>query len=93
MIGGNLAGGSIPKNLTFNLIIDTVRRKKLLDALMSADFKKKANGMKVLEVFLFDFYLFDQICIYFPRRSKKSRSSFKNSKTIQKMMNPLKDNS
>lgn len=55
MIKGNLAGGSIPKSLTFNLIIDTVRRKKLKDALMSADFRKKASGMKVLEVFLLIF--------------------------------------
>lgn len=54
MIGGNLAGGSIPKNLTFSLIIDTIRRKKLLDALMSTDLKKKANGLKVLEVFCFN---------------------------------------
>ena len=51
MIGGNLAGGSIPKSISFSLIIDTIRRKKLLDASMSIDLKKKANGLKVLEVF------------------------------------------
>ena len=51
MIGGNLAGGSIPKSLSFNLIIDTIRRTKFLDAFMSGDSKKKANGLKVLEVF------------------------------------------
>lgn len=50
MIGGNLAEGSIPKSVSFNLIIDTIRRKKLLDALMSLDLKKKTNGLKVLEV-------------------------------------------
>ena len=57
MIGGNLAGGSIPKNISFNLIIDTIRRKKLLDALMSLDMKKKSNGLKVLEVIFKDLYV------------------------------------
>lgn len=51
MIDGKLAGGSIPKSISFNLIIDTIRRKKLLDASMSDDSLKKANGLKVLEVF------------------------------------------
>ena len=50
MIKGNLAGGSIPKNLSFGSIIDTVRRKKLMDALMSMDLVKKGEGMKVLLV-------------------------------------------
>lgn len=50
MIKGNLAGGSIPKNLSFGSIIDTVRRKKLMDALMSTDLIKKGEGMKVLLV-------------------------------------------
>ena len=35
MINGTLAGGQINKNLPFKLIISTVRRKKLLDAIMS----------------------------------------------------------
>ena len=51
MIDGKLAGGSIPKSISFNLIIDTIRRKKLLDASMSDDSLKKANGLRVLEVF------------------------------------------
>jgi hypothetical protein len=50
MIKGNLAGGSIPKNLSFGSIIDTVRRKKLMDALMSTEPIKKSEGMKVLQV-------------------------------------------
>mmetsp|Transcript_43321 Transcript_43321/g.50147 ORF Transcript_43321/g.50147 Transcript_43321/m.50147 type:complete len:276 (-) Transcript_43321:73-900(-) len=48
MIVGKLAGGQISNKLPFQLIISTVRRKKLMDALMSADDKKKTEGEKVL---------------------------------------------
>jgi len=48
MIEGKLAGGKISNTLPFNLIISTVRRKKLMSSIMSKDTKEKADGEKVL---------------------------------------------
>lgn len=50
MINGNLAGGSIPHNLPFNMIIDTIRRKKFKDAFMANDPIKREEGEKVRKV-------------------------------------------
>lgn len=57
MINGNLAGGSIPHNLPFNMIIDTIRRKKFKDAFMANDPIKREEGEKVRKVSsIFFFY-------------------------------------
>lgn len=48
MIEGRLAGGKISNKLPFNLIISTVRRKKLMSSIMSKDVKEKQEGEKVL---------------------------------------------
>lgn len=74
MIGGNLAEGSIPKNLSFELIIDTVRRKKIMDALMSTNIEKKNAGKFVLEVktHFFKIILF----LYFLNRLLKEKKNF-----------------
>ena len=41
MINGKLGGGTISKDLPFDLIVSTIRRKKLMDALMASDNKKR----------------------------------------------------
>lgn len=54
MINGRLGHGSnqpINKNLPFSLIISTIRRQKLLDALMANDPKKKEEGEKVMKAY------------------------------------------
>ncbi|CAD8192044.1 unnamed protein product [Paramecium octaurelia] len=54
MINGRLGHGSnqpINKNLPFSLIISTIRRQKLLDALMANDQKKKEEGEKVMKAY------------------------------------------
>jgi len=48
MIKGKLAGGQISNKLPFHLIISTVRRRKMLNSLMSNDVKEKQDGEKVL---------------------------------------------
>jgi len=48
MIKGKLAGGQISNKLPFHLIISTVRRKKMMNSLMSNDTKDKQEGEKVL---------------------------------------------
>jgi centrin-1 len=53
MINGTLAGGSINKNLPFKLIISTVRRKKLLDAIMSENVEAKKEGEKVIKFIIY----------------------------------------
>ena len=50
MINGNLAGGSIPNKLPFNMIIDTIRRKKFMDAFLASDSKTRDQGEKVRRV-------------------------------------------
>lgn len=51
MIEGRLADKTIPKTLPFQLVISTLRRKKMLDALMSQDTAKKAAGEKVMKAY------------------------------------------
>jgi len=48
MIEGRLSGGEISNKLPFNLIISTVRRKKLMSSIMAKDTKEKDEGKKVL---------------------------------------------
>lgn len=50
MINGNLAGGSIPNKLPFNMIIDTIRRKKFMDSFLATDIKTREQGEKVRRV-------------------------------------------
>ncbi|KAM3146875.1 hypothetical protein pb186bvf_001029 [Paramecium bursaria] len=54
MINGRLGQGSnqpINKNLPFSLIISTIRRQKLMDALMANDNKRKEDGEKVMKAY------------------------------------------
>ncbi|KAL4431867.1 hypothetical protein ABPG74_012679 [Tetrahymena malaccensis] len=52
MINGQLGDGDIQtKNLPFQLIISTIRRKKLLDAIMSTNQEKKKEGEKVMKAY------------------------------------------
>jgi len=48
MISGRLAGGKISNKLPFDLIISTVRRRKLMNAMMAGDTREKGEGEKVM---------------------------------------------
>lgn len=50
MIKGNLAGGKIPNKLPFNMIVDTIRRKKFMDAFKAEEPKIREEGEKVRKV-------------------------------------------
>ena len=58
MINGNMAGGKIPNKVPFNMIIDTIRRKKFMDAFLANDTKIREDGEKVRRVLTILLYLF-----------------------------------
>lgn len=51
MISGRLAGGQISNKLPFNIIISTVRRRKLINSMMSANAKDRVEGEKVMSAY------------------------------------------
>ena len=53
-----MAGGKIPNKLPFNMIIDTIRRKKFMDAFLANDTKIREDGEKVRRVLTILLYLF-----------------------------------
>lgn len=51
MISGRLAGGQISNKLPFNLIISTVRRRKLINSMMGTNQKDRVEGEKVMNAY------------------------------------------
>ena len=61
MIKDNLAGGKIPNKLPFNMIVDTIRRKKFMDAFKAEEPKIREEGEKVRKVNIINTFFFLKI--------------------------------